>query len=302
MIQAATLDGAFVLFRYLFPKGSGVLWGVLLYMTFPFRIYLCYDRQELSQAFVWMLLPYYLWSLLHVIHNRRRHLFLWVSALFLAATGYACASVFPIILGLTLVVVLFSRNAFPLLTMAGGTIMALPGLKRLLEFLTSEKMAALSVPLTSIMPEGYAFGELFSAFTYAEGKPGIGLGLLFVFAWLSWHRFVEGERLLSKKELPWLGAGIFLLFLSLRCFPWDYIQRIRPVFLKMVSLFQTPGVFLYFACFALTIPAAKTMQVLCEKKDKYSVAFLAVLLLIICLGTTIYQCNTYIFTRLPLPL
>lgn len=300
-LQAATMGGALLLFRYLYPEGSGFLWGVLLYMTFPFRIYLCYDLAELSQVLVWALLPYYLWGILHVVQNRKRHLFLWVSALFLAGMGYADAGCFPIILGFTLLLILLSRNAFPLLAMAGGTLLALPGLKRLLSFLLSEDMAGLNIPLASIMPRGYAVGELFSAFIYADGKPGIGPGLLFVFALLIYFQFVEGQKLLAKGEAAYVGAGIFLLLLSLRYFPWDYLQRVSPVFLKMVSLFQTPGQFLYLACFLFTIPAAGVMHRICEKKDKYTASFLAVLLLILCLGTVVYQCNTYIFTRLPFP-
>ena len=300
-IQITTMGGALLLFHYLYSEQSGTLWGVLLYMTLPCRIYLCYDLADLSQAFAWMLLPYYLWSLLHVVQNKKRHLFLWVSALFLAGIGYVEASYFPIALGLTLLLILISRNGFPVITMVGGTLLALPGLRNCLSYLSGANSAGWDIPLTSIMPQGYAVGELFSAFIYADGKPGIGLGLLFVFALLIYFRFVERQKLLTKREVSFVGVGIFLLLLSLRTFPWDYLQRISPVFLRMISLFQTPGVFLYFACFAFTIPAAGGMQKIYEKKDKYISAFLAVLLLILCLGTTVYQCNTYIFTRLPLP-
>ena len=71
-----------------------------------------------------------------MVQNKKRHLFLWVSALLLAGIGYVESSYFPIVLGLTLLLILISRNGFPVITMVGGTLLALPGLRNYLSFLS----------------------------------------------------------------------------------------------------------------------------------------------------------------------
>lgn len=300
LIQLGSLGGAVLLYRYVCPDRVGSLCGILLYMTMPLRIYLCYDTADISQALVWLLLPYYLWSILHILDDRKRCIFILLSIVFLAAVGYANAAVFPVVAGLTLLVGLIKRNVFIPVTAFGGIVLALPGLKRFLQFLFSEEMATVYVSYDSIMTKGYAVGELFSFFIYADGKPGLGAGLLLVLILLAWSRFVNNRSLLQKGDIAYLAVGFFLLVLSLRYFPWDLVQRVHPVFLKMVALFQTPGLFLHFACFLLTVSGAKAMSGLYRENDKYTRMFLVATLFCICLSTTIYQCNTYIFSRLPL--
>lgn len=305
LIQLGSMGGAVLLYRYVCPGKAGFLCGVLLYMTMPCRIYLCYDKADISQAIVWMLLPYYLWSILHILDGRKRGRFIPLSMLFLAAIGYGNSAVFPVIAGLTLLAGLTGLNAFLPITVTGGLVLALPGLKHYMKFLFSSESASLSVSYVSygsIMPKGYAIGELLSCFIYADGKPGPGAGLLLVLLLIAWSKFVNNRSVLQKRDIACLLTGLFLLILSLRYFPWDLVQRVHTILLKMVALFQTPGLFLQYACFLLTVPCADAMSKLYRENDRYARVFLAAVLFILCLGTTIYQCNEYIFSRLPLSL
>lgn len=302
LIQLGSMGGAVLLYRYVCPGKAGFLCGVLLYMTMPCRIYLCYDKADISQAIVWMLLPYYLWSILHILDGRKRSRFIPLSMLFLAAIGYGNSAVFPVIAGLTLLAGLTGLNAFLPITVTGGLMLALPGLKHYLKFLFSSESALLPVSYDSIMPKGYAIGELLSCFIYADGKPGPGAGLLLILALIAWNKFVSSKPVLQKRDTVCFLTGLFLVILSLRYFPWDLVQRVHMIFLKMVALFQTPGLFMQFACFLLTIPCAGAISRLYRENDKYVRVFLVAVLFILCLGTTIYQCNMLIFSRLPLTL
>lgn len=304
-IQLGGLGGAVLLYRHVCPERVGALCGILLYMTMPCRIYLCYDRVDISMAIVWMLLPYYLWSIFHVLDGRRRCSFTALSMVLLAAIGYGNASVFPVIAGLTLLAAMISLNGFLTVTVPGGLVLALPGLKQYLNFLFSGEGTSLSVSYVSydsIMPRGYAIGELFGCFIYADGKPGPGAGLLLVLALMAWSRFVNGKSVLQKRDKACLLTGVFLIILSLRYFPWDLVQRVHPVLLKMTALFQTPGLFLQFACFLLTIPCTGAVNRLYRENDRSVRVLFMTVLFILCIGTTVYQCNMYIFNRLPVAL
>lgn len=307
LIQVCSLGGAALLYRYVSPGRTGSLCGILLYMTMPFRIYLCYDRADISQALVWMLLPFYLWSVLHVINGGKRYLFVPVSIAILAATAYANAALFPIIAGLTLLAGLIARNIFLPVTALGGTLLAMPGMERYIKFLFDGNVGGVlsvsyDISFDSIMTRGYAVGELFSFFKYAQDKPGMGVGLLFVLFLLVWGKFVHNRSVLQRKDIFYLAAGLLLILCSLRHFPWDLVQRVHPALLKMVACFWTPGVFAHFGCFLLTLPCAGIMESLYRDKERDTGVFLAAVLYIMCIAMTFYQCNTYVFSRLPLSL
>lgn len=303
LIQVGSLGGAVLLYRYTCSGRVDSLCGVLLYMTMPFRIYLCYDKADISQVVIWMILPFYLWSILHIIDDRRRCLFVPISILLLAALGYVNAVFFPIVAGVTLLAGLITCNVFLSVVALGGFILAVPGLRHFISFiLCGETGGGLSIPYESIMPRGYAIGELFCFFRYAENRPGIGAGLLFVLFLLAWSSFVYNRSMLQKRDVFYLAAGLMLLLCSLHFFPWDLVQRVHPALLRMVASFQTPGLFLHFSCFLLILPCAKTMGRLYRESDRYTGIFLVAALFIICIATTFYQCDTYLFSRQPLSL
>lgn len=74
-IQAGTFFAAGLLFKRIF-KNEGtkrpVFWGILLYMTCPYRLYVCYDLADIFQAAVWMAAPLYLWAVVGIVTGEKK--------------------------------------------------------------------------------------------------------------------------------------------------------------------------------------------------------------------------------------
>ena len=74
MIQVVTLLTSMMCFRSIFKEAETRLstyFGVLLYMTCPYRIYICYDLTDIAKAAAWMLLPLYVWALTEIMGQRK---------------------------------------------------------------------------------------------------------------------------------------------------------------------------------------------------------------------------------------
>lgn len=305
MIQIGTLVSAKLFFETFFGDRESrfsAFFGILLYMTCPYRIYICYDLADLSAALVWMLLPLYaraVWDLLHQKHILRD---LIVSVPTLAGIGYAGTVYFLITAGLTLLTVLFYKKALPLISVGAGALLFIPGLYHLMQYLTGDIYQELNIPLHSIMPSGYRPGQFFSIYAFRDGYPGMGLGILICLLVGLWLRFVNGEKILSGKEHYFTFLAVLLLILSTRFFPWDIIQRIGPPALKLISLINTPAIFAGLAYNCLCIPAACAAGRISKYENRLLAAAIPVFVLIAGIGICIYQCNTLTFTRLPLEL
>ena len=81
-VQIGTFLAALLCFKRVLGQervGMSVCIGVVLYMTNPYRIYICYDVANLSQATAWMLLPIYVWAVygLFVSGGRRQRAVCW---------------------------------------------------------------------------------------------------------------------------------------------------------------------------------------------------------------------------------
>ncbi len=85
LIQLGTLAGSYFLFYQLFSENLPVFFGVLLYMTCPWRIFVCYDRADLPLAGAFMLLPFLTGGIVAVVI--RRKFFAGLLAFLIAAAG-----------------------------------------------------------------------------------------------------------------------------------------------------------------------------------------------------------------------
>lgn len=287
MLQAGTLCTAVLLFQRMFGEaGSGALlfFGALLYMACPYRIYACYDPADPAQAVFWLLLPLYLWAVLGIVKNKRFIVSLAAASLSLTGMAYACLMPTLAVAGFTLLAALWLRSFHLLLPVGVGCVIALPRLLRLFSYLFGGEYGTSDIPVGSIMGNGYVLGEFFCIFMYRDGHPGMGPGLLLSLLAAVWLRFVKARKQ-ERGECRFFGVlAVILLFMSLRCFPWEYVQRLGEWSLKLVSLYETPAVFFGLAQMCLCVPGAWAMGQIGELEDKSVSAVVRLMVIAACLG------------------
>ena len=305
-IQVGTLLFSRLFFERFFEDKDSKLpafFGMLLYMTSPYRIYVCYDRADLSMAAVWMLLPLYAWAVLGMVRKDKS---MWrdivVGALALAGVGYADAVVFLALMAVTLLAALWFRAMLPMVAAVAGGVLFLPGLYRLIQYLFTDVYQDLNLSVQSIMSKGYRIGQFFSTYAFRDGHPGMGIGLLVCLLTGLWLRFVNGDGRRSRKEHFFTATAVLFLFLSTRYFPWDVAQRMGAWALKLVALLHTPAVLYGIACGCLCIPAAGSVEGMTDYENKTVAFAVPVFVLTACLGVCIFQCNMLTYSRLPLEL
>jgi len=302
-IQSATLAASTLMFSRIFSRretDTPVFFGVLLYMTCPYRIYVCYDLADLSQAAAWMLLPVYMWAVLGILSkegNKPRNLV--TAALTLAGIGYADVIFFLTAAGITMLAGLAKRTFRIFIAVAGGGILFLPGLYRLARYLFLDDFQEMNLPLKSIMADGYHLGSYFSSYAFRSGQPGMGLGMLACLLAGAWLVFVRNDKPSGKCKAATAAAAFFVL-LSFSLFPWDYLQRMGGWALKLVSLINTPAVFWGMANLFLCVPAASAMNRIRQHENKLLASAIPLMVILACYGLCVYQCNTLTYARLPL--
>ena len=299
-VQVATAIFAKRLFTPLFEDRMQALFGFLLYMTSPYRIYISYDLADISQTIVYMLLPLYGLGLLGLLKDRKTIVVFFLGALALAGIGYAEPVFFVIVLGISLMVAVVSRRLYIFVIMGGGTVLFLPGMYRLIKYLFLNGYPELNIQPEMIMERGYRFGELFTVYTWKEGHPGMGMGLLVCLLAGLWIRFVVGNKEKSFEGRWLLIIGIGLGALSLRCFPWNIVQRLGIWALKFVSLLETPAIFWGLACAVFSIAGADYISRIRKYLKEPVASALPIIVLLFCMGCCIYQCNTLTYERLPI--
>lgn len=304
-IQVGTFFASCLLFKRVFAKGETelpVFFGTLLYMTCPYRIYVCYDLANLSQAAAWMVLPLYLWAVWGIAAGEKKFWNVAVAAFAMAGIGYADTVFFITALGMTLLAGVISRKIRLFVSAAGGIVLFLPGLQRLARYVFLDHYYELDMPLQSIMPSGYRIGQFFSSYSFRDGHPGMGLGMLVCLLALIWIRFVENMKESNKESKICLAGAFFFVLLSTCYFPWDIIQRIGKWGLKTVCLIGTPAVFWGMAFLCLCVPAADTMGKIGKHENKKIAFAVPVIVWIACICICVYQCNMITYHRVPLEL
>ena len=304
-VQVGTFLTSYLLFKRIFAtKGTKlpVFFGTLLYMTCPYRIYVCYDLANLSQAAAWMILPLYLWAAAALVSKESKLCNVAIAALALASIGYADTIFFLTVLGMSLLAGIISRKIRLFISAAGGTLLFLPGLQRLARYVFLDHYYELDIPLQSIMPSGYRIGQFFGWYVFRDGHPGMGLGMFMCLLALIWFGFVENAGENTKIDRVFLASALFFTVLSTSYFPWDIIQRIGKWALKLVCLIGTPTVFWGMALLCFCVPSAGAVEKMGTCKNKMIAFWGPVIILLTCVGICVYQCNALTYNRLPLEL
>lgn len=303
VLQICTLLFAKLFFERLFADSETKLpafFGVLLYMTSPYRIYVCYDLADMSAVVVWMILPLYAWSMLGLFRGDKRWRDIVGASLSLAGIGYAEMIFFFVIIGVTVFAIFYLKRGLPIAAMAVGTVLFIPALYRLIQYLFLGAYSELGIPLRTIMENGYQFGQFFSSYAFRENHPGMGLGMFFCLLTGVWLWFVAGGEKAGRCERFFIVLSVILLLMSLRYFPWDFVQRLGDWALKLGSLINTPAIFAGLAWSFLCIPAAASADRMYRQENKLLAYAVPLIVLLACLGLCVYQCNMLTYSRLPM--
>lgn len=299
--QIGTVFSSYLMFYRIFSEEEDkrvVFFGVLLYMTCPYRLYCCYDAGDLFQVAAWMIVPVYVWAVTGII-KKKKWMNIFIAACALAGIGYANSIYFLAATGLSVLIMFFFKAWKIVFSLAGGCIFFVPGLFHLAQYLFTDKYNDVNLSLQSIMPSGYVIGDYFAFFVYREGRPGIGFGLLFALLSGLWLIFVTGKWEKSKVCRIFFIFTVLLILFSLKYFPWDYVQRIGSFGLKLVSVIGTPVVFGGMAQLILCIPAALSAFRISKTENHYIAKGISLLILFSVLVWCIYFSNTLTYQRLP---
>lgn len=305
LIQIGTLMTAMLCFRSVLGKKEeslAAVMGITLYMTNPYRIYVCYDLANLSQATAWMLLPLYIYAVHGLLTSDKKIGYMIIAALTLAGIGYAEVIFFLIGMAVTILAGILAKKLYPLIAAVAASILFLPGLYRLWEYLFMGRFSELQLPLQPIMPKGYHLGQFFASYAFRDGYPGMGLGMMISMLVLLWMKFINPEKRSDKRIRYFAWLSMAFAVLSLSCFPWDVLQRLGVWALKIISLIGTPAIFWGMATALFCVPAADAVARAGQCKDKTAAMAIPLIVMIFCVGICVYQCNMLTYTRLPMNL
>ena len=304
LIQVGTFLGARLFFITFFDKTDygeqKALFGILLYMTNPWRISISYERADLSQTMAYMLLPFFAWAICRLIYFKGNSgLYYLISALSLAGIGYTHVVFFGSMVLLLITIIVMRKWYRGSLVLLMGSILAMPGLMALIRYLKSDIYAIWELRGQSIMPMGYQPAEFFLIFSHKEGHPGMGLGFMLCLGALLWIKFVEGIKETDRRIVLYECLFIVLAVMSLSCFPWEWTQRVSVIVLKSVGYIKTPGFFWGIACSSLCIPAGNACGRLAEVRGKKIATYFGVFVFVACISLSVWQCNMLTYTREP---
>ena len=296
-VQIGTALTAFWFFKKIFGrKGSEmpVLFGALLYMTCPYRIYICYDLCNMSQAVAWMLIPLYAMFAYKVLCGEDGIRALLLAALVLGGIGYADMIIMFIAVCVTLIAAFVKKNVRILVAPVLGSLISAPGVYRLVQYLFLEGLEEVEIPLKTIMSEGYRFGEFFTSYARLEDHPGMGMGLMLCLLTGMWLKFVAGEKEQSAEDSAGIAetkhmkaifwTALFFCLLGTRYFPWDVVQRLGIWTLKFVSLLDTPAIFCGVGYAMLCVPAAEYMNRISKNENRLLAQAVPVVVFIFCVA------------------
>lgn len=161
--------------------------------------------------------------------------------------------------------------------------------------------------IVNIQGGGIYLANLF-AFLIADGTPGDsryysslgmnnylpttpGLALIFsliVFAMILWIRKKEEKNNLYRYGSIASAFSFLTILMSMQIFPWDSIQKISPLFTKLVSSLQLPMRFIAISIPILSLSFVFTAKI-CKEKNHKVYSALIISLLSIALVSGLYQ-------------
>ncbi len=300
LLNLVALWGTYKLFAEWIANKWMTLGGVLLFMTCPYRIYICYDKADLGMVAAWSFIPITFWGMLCFCKGKadwKRMLF---AAVAIAAVAYSNGILWLAVVGILVVGLVWFRKWKGLFPVLAGVVLSVPGMTKWLQYLFTDALEHMNLPLRFAAPEGYVLGQFFSSWVYREDCPGFGLGLLLGLALFGWLCFTEWGLMSHKRY----GFGWFVLlltaFMSMQRFPWDILQRLGTPFLRFISLIEVPGMFFGFACLVAAGFGSCAMAGVWKKEKLFIKWGFPIILTVATIGICIYMCNNLTYCRLPM--
>lgn len=288
------------MFGEIFEKKVPVLFGVLFYMTCPYRIYICYDKANLGMVAAWTLIPLVVGGMVRLFRTSITWKNVVMIAVAFAAVGYADGILLLFLSGIIILGVIWYRKPQGLIPLVSGLILYLPGATCWLSYLMVGGMEEWNLPIRSIAGQGYALGQFFSTWTYRLGCPGLGLGLMCGLAFYIWPWLAENSFYMKSHYTFFTFVMCFLALLSLECFPWDMVQRLGTPFLRLVSLMETQGFCFGFTSLAACVPAACGVERMIKHQRYEGMVGVALAVVFAAIGVAIYICNSLTYYRVPM--
>lgn len=307
-IQIGTCIGAWLFFhRIACGKNPEIitLMGVALYMLSPFRIYVCYDLADIPQAVVWMLIPFWGYTIIRLYEGKdqkdiyHKLLFMVLNALLFAAFCYIdSAFVLPVLL-VSLAAALALRNVWIFLSDCLGAVAAMPALVRMLVYIAGGEIR-IEYSASAMIEEGYYIGDIFSSFSYRTAHPGLGLGMLLCLSIYIWLAYVDGRRETGAKNPGLIAASLIFLILSLNIFPWDMLKGMDNFIGRISLYFYTPQIFMgmFYSCLCTLMVRGKFESE--EENRNNNICFWIAAVILICMAVGSYMCENIFCDRYPL--
>jgi len=170
----------------------------------------------------------------------------------------------------------------------------------MLRYLLKGGMEVWRLPLSSISGSGYRLGQFFSSWTYRPGCPGLGMGLMIALANLVLICFVEGKQYVIKKYGYFVILLIWCSLMSMQVFPWDVVQRVCAVALRLIPLMETPGICFGYVSLAASVLGAYGIECTLTQEKLFHRVGMPIMVVIASIGVSVYMCNTLTYGRLPM--
>lgn len=300
LLNVLAVFAAMKMFEALFDSKWSVLCGVVLYVTCPYRVYLCYDKADLGMVAAWSLVPLFVWGMIKLAKGEAKWWYMELTALVFAGIGYADGNIFLFTFVMFVIMLVFYRKWKICIPVVAGSILFLPGAIKLLQYLLNGGYETLGLPLQSIAGNGYSVGQMLASWTYLGGHPGLGLGLLGALFVLGWLAFTEGNLRVFKQYGMFVVVAAVFAVLSTPLFVWDLAQRVGAPLQRWVALVETPGICFGFVCLAVSVPATYGMVVSSEQKNIFVRVAVPLLVILASLANCIYLCNMLTYNRMPM--
>lgn len=290
----------YIMFDELFKKKELVSLGVLLYMTCPYRIYICYDKANLGMVAAWALIPLVVGGMIKAFRTTMTWKKAVVIAVALAAVGYSDGILLVLLTGCIILGVIRFKKLQGLIPIIAGWLLYLPGASDWLRYLLTGRVGDLDIPIRMLSGQGYVLGQFFSTWTYRQGCPGLGLGIMCGLGFYLWSRFAYNDFHVKPQYTFWTFAMCIFAILSLEYFPWDVVQRFGLPFMRFVSVMETQGVCFGFASLAACVPAVCGVEHVMKKQKTEGKAFVMLAVVAAAVSVAVYICNSLTYYRTPM--